>query len=235
MMLFRILIFSIIAAGLKAQSNTSDSFGRKQGFWKITEGEKKLVEANYEDDTLHGVYKEFKEKRLVLVANYSKGQLHGVYNSFRESGLPLIKGNFLYGLPNGLFEWYDTKGRLLKKIEFNNGAFDGEWKSYLKGRLVASAQFNNNILHGNFIVYTKEGGIALKSIFRDGKMLSGEMVYDKQGRLLYIKLPNDTRDRLIGVMYFDKHGTRKSKIKSINELSITYGYFGSEVHKSGRL
>jgi antitoxin component YwqK of YwqJK toxin-antitoxin module len=131
--------------------------------------------------------------------------------------------------------WKTVVEGVTTECNYKNDTLDGEWKSFSKGRLAAQAKFSKGILIGDFLKFHPNGVVALKSIFRDGKMVSGELTYDKKGRLLNLKLPIDTRDKLGAITYYNPDGTEKPRIKIIDEFPITRKYFGSSAHKKGKL
>lgn len=219
-----------------AQTNSTDSLGRKQGFWRQKDAKNSTIECFYINNMLDGPYRVYNTRsQLVLETRYDKDTLNGPYTQYGYEKVLIRKMNYVNGTLDGKSEWYDSKGRLLEAIDFNKGRLNGAWKKYFKGKLITEAQFHDGILDGDFIRYYEDGTVSFKSIFRDGKLVSGEMYYTKKGKLAYIKMPTATRDRLGGIVYFNDDGIHKEKTKNIDELPISHLYFGAEVHKSGKL
>jgi len=232
--LLSIFLIIISASSLFSQENLRDKNNLRQGFWKFKQG-KSLVECHYLNDTLQGSYKRFVKGRIREESNYIKGNLDGPYKLYWKNGKVMVDMTFTDGRPDGVHYAYDIKGKPWKFINYENGVFDGKYVLYYEGRKLYEANFVNGILDGDFFEYYPNGQVYISSIFRDGRMLSGERIYDKVGKLTALKLPNETRDRLITVIEYDENGKEKPIKKFINEKPVTYIYFGEGAHKSGKL
>lgn len=51
----------------------------------------------------------------------TKGEIHGIYRHYHNNGYLQMKVPFKNGLPNGLCQKYDHRGRLIKEITYKNG------------------------------------------------------------------------------------------------------------------
>lgn len=68
---------------------------------------------------------------------------------FQENGNIFCSGLTKNGLRDGIWQYYDTKGKLLYDVEYLNGIRDGEWKAYDKdGNIIATGYYNHGKILG---------------------------------------------------------------------------------------
>jgi antitoxin component YwqK of YwqJK toxin-antitoxin module len=233
---FSLTVLSFSSLFSQDGANVRDLNNFKQGFWR-TKTNHAFIECHYLNDTLNGLYRRFFiDGRLAEECSYKKGFLDGDYKLFWKNGQLMVQIYYQNGLAEGIYNAYYENGLLWKTINYKNGTFNGKIFLYSKkGKKIFEANFANGILDGYFYDYFPNGQVHISSIFEDGKMLSGERVYNTAGKLVVLKLPNESRDRLTGLIEYDKNGKEKPRLKFINEKPITYYYFGQEAHKSGKL
>jgi len=83
----------------------------------ISKRQVKLIKGNYLED---GFSYYFTEKGILShVYQYKKGVINGVYILYFENGTVNIKGFYSEGDKSGIWEYYDEKGKFLKREKFN--------------------------------------------------------------------------------------------------------------------
>jgi antitoxin component YwqK of YwqJK toxin-antitoxin module len=228
-----VLIMS--SSSLFSQQNLKDKNGWKQGFWRSTSRHGKIVvECNYLNDTLTGSYKRFFKREIAEESNYKHGVLDGPSKLYWGHGVVMLDIKYANGFIDGTYYAFDEKGRAWKRIEYKHGLIHGKYLSFINGKKLNEASFAYGILDGKFFSYYQNGQVCISIIFRDGRLLSGERTYSKNGKMLTLKLPNLTRDKFVSLTEYDKNGVEKLS-RPINEKPITSILFGEEAHKSGEL
>jgi hypothetical protein len=80
----------------------------------------KKAEMTFEDDLLHGVYKEYYPNGARKAElNYKNGKLHGEALYFYTTGKLKVKGKFKKGERKGKWVFYDKQGKIIKKEKYS--------------------------------------------------------------------------------------------------------------------
>ena len=105
-------------------------------------------EINYNKGVLQGYERTFfKNGKLSESINYNDGNFHGVRNVYWENGMLKETNSFSNGILVGKSNYFFPNGKLRKKIEFDsNGKKNGVWEEYdSKGKLIEEIVFENGI------------------------------------------------------------------------------------------
>lgn len=123
--------------------------GLKQGLFQKIKGSAVVIECNYLDDKIDGLYKEvmgnlitninykgglrdgnfnefFKHNmRIAAKGNYFRDMLTGIYERFDETGIKRMECNYYEGKLSGTYKIFDSTGRLYEKTEYYDGKKHG--------------------------------------------------------------------------------------------------------------
>jgi len=114
-------------------------------------------EQHWKDDVENGVWRQyFENKKVKLEMRIDNGKRNSAYYKYYPSGKFEIKGRYINDLMEGTWEYFDIKGKVVKKIEYikgkaqNQDELDKEEQEYFekieenKHRLLDPANFRND-------------------------------------------------------------------------------------------
>jgi antitoxin component YwqK of YwqJK toxin-antitoxin module len=146
-------------------------FAKEGLYQKFSPNGTLIVEAHYQNDTLHGERKFFYPNgTMESTEYYVRGNYHGPYRKYYQDGQLELEQNFVNGSMQGLSLKYYPNGQLAEKVSVvdsdDNGPF---WEYYENGKLKAEG----------FYVPTEDGE----------SVENGELKeYDEQGQLIRIAM-----------------------------------------------
>lgn len=128
------------------------------------------VEMSFDDSTVvaHIYTKAYKKATLYPLMYYwyyqdKLGQsqngflgylLHNDYCVYDKKMRLIRKGNFVYGLKDGLWKSWYTNGILRVNEEWKKGLPNGTWNYYSSdGKIIKTINYNKGVLSGKYIVY----------------------------------------------------------------------------------
>ncbi|NUQ24194.1 MAG: toxin-antitoxin system YwqK family antitoxin [Saprospiraceae bacterium] len=80
------------------------------------------LKAFYKDDMLHGNWTQYSFSRPLIDANYQDGKLHGVYREFElRDGKIKKEINYKNGKLDGPYRFYNPEGKITLEYLYNNG------------------------------------------------------------------------------------------------------------------
>jgi antitoxin component YwqK of YwqJK toxin-antitoxin module len=107
--------------------------GKKNGLWVEYHPNSQFpkVVANYVDGDFQGPFYEYNlQGQISQMANYNKNLLEGKWTTFRFSR-PVIEANYVNGKLSGTYKEYDFRnGKIQKEANFVDGLEDGLFKFY---------------------------------------------------------------------------------------------------------
>jgi len=183
-LLFMCVILFLPVAVTKAQTDTlfnqTDANNQKQGYWKKSYPNGKLMYKGFFNDNkpVGQMYRYFESGELKAVLNYDSKSEYAHARLFYEDGQLAAEGSYygtlkdsswLYysyydrsvttresyrkGARNGMTINYYSNGDISEKIEWTNGKKSGIWEQYFKGNILKlKTSYIDNKLEGDFIV-----------------------------------------------------------------------------------
>ncbi len=142
-----------------------DNFAKEGLYTRKSPQGLRIEEANYINDTLHGM----------RILYYEKGDTQSVeYHKM--------------GIFDGPFRLYYPSGQLAQEGLYINSEMTGSWKTYYEsGQLREIVQFENNEENGPFVEYYENGNKEAEGAYRNGDAEHGELkLYDETGKLTRI-------------------------------------------------
>ena len=143
-------------------TRSKDDFAKQGLYTRLGKDGKKMEEANYVNDTLHGPRTLFYPNgQAEIIEQYHKGQFAGIFKTFHESGKIKLEGEYI------------------------NGVMQGQWKGYYEsGQLKETVQFESNEENGPFVEYYDNGNLKAEGAYLNGDNEHGELkLYDENGQL----------------------------------------------------
>jgi len=139
----------------------------KQGLYikKDTEG-KKIEEAEYVNDTLHGERRlfYFETGELQTTETYVKGIFNGAYKIYHKNGKVKFEGNYTNGVLMGQCKGFYDDGQLKEIVAFDKNEENGPFEEYHpNGKIKAKGTYlNGDNEHGLLEIFDEKGELIKK-------------------------------------------------------------------------
>lgn len=161
-------------------AQTTDSQGRKQGYWKKKDASNKLVyEGLFKDDKPLGKFKYYyPNDSLRAVMNFrSEGQI-AFAQLYHSNGKRMAQGKYINKeIKDSTWMYYDESGILISKDQYKNGKKEGTCFVYLPdGKLSEIRNYKNDVLNGEFKDYFDGTNLRSKGQYLDG-LMEGRVAY----------------------------------------------------------
>ena len=138
----------------------------KEGLYQQFDEENRLIEeAQYENDTLHGmrvIY--FEQGDTQIVEHYQRGRFEGAYRTYYEGGALEQEGQYTDNKMTGFWKRYYPNGQLMEKVQFQNNTENGPFIEYYEnGKLKAEGDYlEGDNEHGLLKLYDESGELMRK-------------------------------------------------------------------------
>lgn len=93
--------------------------------------------------------------------DYAGHLLNGNYERFYEKGTLKEKGDFQYGLKEGMWKSWNEEQKLVSVHTYSKGKKNGPFKVYEDGELIISGTYLNDDYNGKFMLYDDDAIEAL--------------------------------------------------------------------------
>ena len=214
-LLFLFVILFLPVAVTKAQTDTifnqTDANNLKQGYWKKTYPNGKLMYKGYFKDNkpVGEMYRYYETGTLKAVMNndskseyaharllYADGQLAAegwyyyslkdsiwCYYSYYDKSLT-ARETFNKGIRQGVMIHYYNNGNISEKLVWMNDKKNGLWEQYfINNSPKLKGTFIDNKLEGDFIVYYEDGKTYLKGSYLNNQQNGAWTFYNKDGTM----------------------------------------------------
>lgn len=162
---------------------------KKNGIW-TTQYNDCVDIAEYVDDKLHGVVRQYRGTKYLIESRYHNGIQHGVERTYIDN-------------------------RLIKEIIYEHGKLEGPFKEYMQdGQLIREGYYHNGLKYGKWVLYSYNGDkkeglyqddtrVGLWKVYRDTKygLIRGEGHYINNRRTGEWKFYN-ANDKLVKVVIY---------------------------------
>lgn len=191
--------------------NKVDAKGRKQGAWKVYDGDGNL---KYTGEYHHGVplgrftyyYPNGKVKALIqqsdsghvarAVNYYPDGTLmaRGKYVDQKkdstwlyysaEEGLLSAEEHYRNTVREGVWKTYFPDGRVAEEVSYRDGVKDGPWIQYFTdGTVKMKTNHRNDLLEGLYVIYHLKGGVEVSGTYLNNAKHGTWVYLDEDGVL----------------------------------------------------
>lgn len=114
------------------------------------------------------------------------------------NGVLIEKGGFVNGLKNGEWLTYSRKGKLIRKINYDNGLLNGKIELfYVNGKPKVNGQFEKGNKIGKWIYYTEKGKIISEGSYDSNKPIDIWTINDKKGKKPVVQYDYNSKKYLI--------------------------------------
>ncbi len=123
--------------------------------------------------------------QLVEEANFVDDTLHGLRALYFENGDTQIVEHYQMGIFDGPYRVYYPEGSLQLEGQYSQNEMKGDWlKYYPNGQLMERVRFEGNLENGPFVEYHENGNLKAEGTYRNGDKEHGELrLYDENGTL----------------------------------------------------
>ena len=207
------LIFIVVSGNIIAQSDTifnqTDTQNLKQGFWKKSYPNGKLMyKGFFKDDKPNGEMRRYFESgKLKALLNYKDNGETASARLFYEDGNLAATGSFYNTLKDSIWTYYSfynksvtasesyimgarhgftvsyyENGDISEKTEWKNDKKSGIWEQYFPGNILKlKTNYSDNKLEGEFVVYSRIGKLYISGNYRNNLREGPWTFYNENG------------------------------------------------------
>ncbi len=207
---------------INGQHNQVDKEGRRQGHWKVFDGDGKLkFEGNFKDNIPYGEFKYYYPNGTVKAISriFNDGR-EARTKTYHPNGMLMAEGKYLNEKKDSIWHYYsEFDGVLLSEEIYERGMKTGIWQTfYPDGSVAEEFTYVDGKKHGPWKQFFTDGSLKLKANYIDGKLEGQITIYHVNGTVnLSGSYKNNFQD---GVwMYFnDKAENTKKEIYEEGDL-----------------
>ncbi|MCQ2326214.1 MAG: hypothetical protein MJZ71_01495 [Bacteroidales bacterium] len=203
-------IMLLSANVLNAQNKTDDK-GRKQGHWvKTAKNGKKISEGNFKDDYPVDTFYYYDSKGKVAYKNFFTNQGKDSHTILlHTNGVVKAEGDYINKQKQGLWKYYNEKGKRVTEVIFLNNEKSGEEKvwdddgknviqvtTYRKGKKEGAffkslysdgyytCTYMNDKLNGEYKEYFPSKQLRVKGLYKEGMKQGDWFVYKSSNEVI---------------------------------------------------
>ncbi|MCP4179170.1 MAG: hypothetical protein GY756_15530 [bacterium] len=123
--------------------------------------------------------------------------LNGKYER-KCNGLLIEKGEFINGSKNGEWVTYSRKGKLIRRLNYNNGLLHGKVELfYINGKSKVTGLFEKGNKIGKWTYYTVKGKVLSEGSYEFNKPIGIWTINDKKGKKTVVQYDFNSKKYLI--------------------------------------
>jgi antitoxin component YwqK of YwqJK toxin-antitoxin module len=167
--------------------NIKDGKGRKQGIWKKTDKDGRLVyTGSFVDDKPTGTFVYYDTTGAVKAeSKFSENGSKAFTISFYRSGVKMSEGSYINEKRDSLWKFYNEEGILISEEMYRNGKAEGVWKTYYANKsILEEISYRNGIKEGPWKQYFYDGPQKLNATYKNGKLEGLASFYYPDGRIM---------------------------------------------------
>ncbi|MGV3598232.1 MAG: hypothetical protein ACO1PI_10220 [Bacteroidota bacterium] len=202
--------------------NKLDESGERTGVWCFY-FDHKSNEVNFMSDYSY-----------CRVLSYKNGKVVGEIKEFYKNGNTKWSGHLVLNNYNGLCNWYDTTGKLIRTVTYKNGFKNGRKIEYIDDKAVSIWTYKDDLHNGVHIEYCKENpnNLILKENYLQGKLHGIYQEYYRSGKKQTIGYYNKGK-KTGSWYYYDEDGDyRATRFMNVRVGAICKD--GWRSHSTGR-
>ena len=218
-----LFLFTLNASSVVFQKDTvfnqTDSKGMKQGWWKKSYPNGKLMYKGYfKNDKPVGELIRYHESGVVkAIMDYDTKGEYARTKIFYEDGTIASEGNYYLSKKDSVWNYYSYYDKKIRSKEtYEKGMKTGfSYQYYPSGVISEKIGWKNGEKEGAWEQYFEDGTLRLKASYSDDKLSGDFVVYQgKNFPLTQGKFVNDVREGLW--LFFDENGRLDMKINYTN-------------------
>ncbi|WP_317898370.1 toxin-antitoxin system YwqK family antitoxin [Aurantibacillus circumpalustris] len=176
----KVLVIIAITSSFLGYSQTTDSKGQKQGYWKKTDEKNKLIyEGAFKDNKPVGKFKYYYQTDSIRAIMYFNANGKGAYAKlFHMNGKRMAEGKYINEeIKDSTWTYYDELGILISRENYKNGKKDGVFTVYLPdGSVSEERNYKNDLQSGPFKQYFSGNTVKAQGNYINDK-LEGRVTY----------------------------------------------------------
>lgn len=173
------LTFIFLISAIFAFSQTLDSKGKKQGYWRKLDDKGKLIyEGQFKDDKPIGKFKYYYPNDSIRAIMFFKEDGKAYAKLFHMNGKRMGEGKYIGSeIKDSIWTYYDEEGLLISRENYKAGKKDGIATVYLPdGKISEQRTYKNDIQDGPFKELFSGGSVKVQGNYVNGKM-EGRVAY----------------------------------------------------------
>lgn len=124
------------------------------------------------------------------VAEYGNGEFDGRYIEYDEEGEPLVKGNYVAGLEEGI--WMYRNGTSIESGKYDGGLREGVWKiTFDDNRIAFEIHYDQDVRDGKYTAFWENGAVKTSGKYKQGLQDGPWNFYNEDGILTLTTLFKD--------------------------------------------
>ena len=146
---------------------------------------KNMVEGNYKNYELDGIYNTFYFDGSPQKINYYKhGEYDSIFHAYYFGGVLKVDGKYKYGNRVGVWKYYFENGKISEEESYQDGKLNGQDKYYNEdGSLDKIVTYEDGQLNGPYLIYGENSKMAVQLNYKDG-LIKSYTYEDKAGQLI---------------------------------------------------
>lgn len=189
-----IILIIILNIGSYAQTpdsgtaiNKKDGKGLKQGTWKKTDKDGRLVySGSFLNDMPVGHFTYYDTTGTVKAeSDFRENGSKAFTISFYRSGVKMSEGLYINEKRDSLWKFYNEEGILISEEVYRNGKAEGVWKTYYANKsILEELSYHNGIKEGPWNQYYYDGPLKLSATYKNGKLEGLASFFYPNGRVM---------------------------------------------------
>ncbi len=201
--------------------NRLDNKGMKQGKWRKTNADGKLIyEGEFKNNLPVGQFTYYDSTQKVkAISLFSEGGTKTQATTFNRYGKKSSEGTYINEKREGTWKFYNDDEYLIAEEFYENGIASGTWKNYYhKGALLEEISYKNGKKEGSWKQYYEDGPIKLSATYKNGKLEGMATFYHPNGRVKISGLYKNNFKDGVWMHLNDKSVAEKKEIFSYGTL-----------------
>lgn len=167
--------------------NKVDVQGRRQGFWKVYDGDGNLkYTGEFFNNKPLGEFKYYfpNGKTKAIIFHQDSGRISYTTNYYSNGNI-MARGKYVDQKKDSTWLYYTEEDAKLASEEFYViGSREGVWKVYYpEGNLAEEMNYRANVRQGPWTLYFTDGNIKLKATYIDDKLEGTYLIYHLNGNV----------------------------------------------------
>ncbi|KAF0195314.1 MAG: hypothetical protein FD166_3030 [Bacteroidetes bacterium] len=170
-----------------AVTNKTDAQGRKQGIWKKSDKEGRLLySGSFTDDKPTGHFIYYDTTGAVKAeSEFSENGTKSMTTAFYRNGVKMSEGLYVNEKREGTWKFYNEEGVLISEENYRNGQAEGTWKTfYANNAILEEINYHSGIKEGIWKQYFYDGPVKLNALYKAGKLEGLATFYHSNGRVM---------------------------------------------------
>ena len=222
-----VLTLTLSTSSLVAQSDTlfnqTDGNGHKQGWWKKSYPNGKLMYKGFfkDDKPVGPMYRYYETGAVKAIIKYDNKSEYARAKLLYEDGQLAAEGNYYNTLKDSTWTYYSYYDRSVTAHEtFHRGARHGMMINYYNnGDISEKLEWKNNKKDGLWEQYFQGGILKMKALYVDNK-LEGDFLVNFENGKPYLK-GKYLHDQREGVWsFFNEDGTVEAEMEYVNGKAL---------------